>query len=99
VVKRSRAVAKQMQSGVGFLLKKNKVTVYDGQARLAGKQTVAVSGKTNKTLKAPHIILATGARARQLPGLETDGKLVWTYKEAMVPEKMPGSLLVIGSGA
>jgi dihydrolipoamide dehydrogenase len=99
VVKRSRAVAKQMQSGVGFLLKKNKVTVYDGQARLAGKQTVAVTGKTNISLKAPHIILATGARARQLPGLETDGKLVWSYKEAMVPAAMPKSLLVVGSGA
>jgi dihydrolipoamide dehydrogenase len=99
VVKRSRAIAKQMGSGVAFLLKKNKVTVYDGHARLAGKQTVAVSGKVNKTLKAPHIILATGARARQLPGLETDGKLVWSYREAMVPPTMPKTLLVVGSGA
>jgi len=99
VVKRSRAVAKQMQSGVGFLLKKNKVTVYAGQARLAGKQTVEISGKTSKTLQAPHIILATGARARQLPGLETDGKTIWSYREAMVPPAMPKSLLVVGSGA
>jgi dihydrolipoamide dehydrogenase len=99
VVQRSRAIAKQMQSGVGFLLKKNKVTVYDGQARLAGKQTVAVDGNTGRTLKSPHIILATGARARQLPGLETDGKLVWSYKEAMVPTTMPKNLLVVGSGA
>jgi dihydrolipoamide dehydrogenase len=99
VVKRSRAVAKQMQSGVGYLLKKNKVTVYDGQARLAGKQTVAITGKTEKTLKAKHIILATGARARQLPGLETDGKLIWSYREAMVPPAMPNTVLVIGSGA
>jgi dihydrolipoamide dehydrogenase len=99
VVKRSRAIARQMGSGVAFLLKKNKVTVLDGHARLAGKQTVAVSGKTTKTLKAPHIILATGARARQLPGLEADGKLIWSYREAMIPPAIPKTLLVIGSGA
>ncbi len=101
VVKRSRAVAKQLASGVGFLLKKNKVTVFDGSGRLAGKQTVAVEkdGKPVATLKSPHIVLATGARARQMPGIEADGKLVWTYKEAMVPPAMPKSLLVIGSGA
>jgi dihydrolipoamide dehydrogenase len=99
VVQRSRAVAKQLASGVGHLLKKNKVTVFDGQGRLAGKQTITVTGKQPATLKAPHIILATGARARQLPGLETDGKLIWSYKEAMVPQAMPNRLLVIGSGA
>ncbi|MBV9786061.1 MAG: dihydrolipoyl dehydrogenase [Acidisphaera sp.] len=101
VVKRSRAVAKQLSSGVGYLLKKNKVTVIDGSGRLAGKQTLAVEkdGKPVATLTAPNIILATGARARQLPGLETDGKLVWSYKEAMVPPAMPKSLLVVGSGA
>ena len=101
VVKRSRAVAKQLASGVGHLLKKNKVTVFDGSGRLAGKQTVAVEkdGKPVTTLQAPHIILATGARARQLPGIESDGKIIWTYKEAMVPAAMPKSLLVIGSGA
>jgi dihydrolipoamide dehydrogenase len=99
VVKRSRAVAKQLASGVGHLLKKNKVAVFDGAGALAGKNTVAVSGKSNATLTAPHIILATGARARQLPGLETDGALIWSYKEAMVPEAMPKSLLVVGSGA
>jgi dihydrolipoamide dehydrogenase len=101
VVKRSRAVAKQLSNGVAFLLKKNKVTVFDGQGRLAGRNTLAVEkgGKPVATLKAPHIILATGARARQLPGLEADGKLIWTYKEAMLPEAMPKSLLVIGSGA
>jgi dihydrolipoamide dehydrogenase len=98
VVKRSRGVAKQLASGVGHLLKKNKVTVVMGSAKLAGKNTVSVDdGK--QTLTAPHIILATGARARQLPGLESDGKLIWTYKEAMVPDRMPKSLLVIGSGA
>jgi dihydrolipoamide dehydrogenase len=101
VVKRSRAVAKQLAAGVGHLLRKNKVAVIDGQGRLAGKNTVAVEkdGTPVATLSAPHIILATGARARQLPGLETDGRLIWTYKEAMVPPAMPASLLVVGSGA
>ena len=101
VVKRSRAVAKQLSSGVGYLLKKNKVTVFDGSGKLAGKNTLAVEkdGKPVVTLKSPHIILATGARARQLPGIEADGKLIWTYKEAMVPTSFPKTLLVIGSGA
>ncbi len=101
VVKRSRAVAKQLSSGVAHLLRKNKVTVFDGAGRLAGRQALAVSkdGKETATLRAPHIILATGARARQIPGLESDGKLIWSYKEAMVPPAMPKSLLVIGSGA
>jgi dihydrolipoamide dehydrogenase len=99
VVKRSRAVAKQLSSGVAHLMKKNKITVFDGAAKLAGKNTLAVSGKAAATLTAPHIILATGARARQLPGLEGDGKLIWTYREAMVPPAMPKSLLVVGSGA
>jgi dihydrolipoamide dehydrogenase len=101
VVKRSRVVAKQLSSGVAHLLRKNKVTVLDGHGRLAGKQTLAVAkdGKPVATLKSPHIVLATGARARQLPGIEADGKLIWAYKEAMVPPAMPGSLLVIGSGA
>ena len=101
VVKRSRGVAKQLSSGVAHLLKKNKVTVIDGAGRLAGKHRLAVSkdGKETATLTAPHIILATGARARELPGIEADGKLIWTYKHAMVPTAMPKSLLVIGSGA
>ena len=101
VVKRSRAVAKQLSSGVGHLLKKNKVTVLDGEGKLAGKHRLAVSkaGKAVATLEAPHIMIATGARARQLPGLESDGTLIWTYREAMVPETMPKSLLVVGSGA
>ena len=101
VVKRSRGVAKQLSSGVAHLLRKNKVTVFDGEGKLAGKHTLAVtkSGAPVATLTAPHIILATGARARQLPGLEADGKLIWTYREAMVPPAMPKSLLVIGSGA
>jgi dihydrolipoamide dehydrogenase len=101
VVKRSRAVAKQLSQGVGFLLRKHKVTVFDGSGKLAGKRTLAVEkdGKDVATLTSPHIILATGARARELPGLEADGKLIWTYKQAMVPTAMPKSLLVIGSGA
>src|SRR5580698_5162187 len=101
VVKRSRAVAKQLSSGVAHLLRKNKVTVFDGDGKLAGKQTLSVTkdGKPVATLKAPHIILATGARARQLPGLEADGKLIWSYRHAMVPTSFPKSLLVIGSGA
>ena len=84
-----------------YLLRKNKVTVFDGEARLAGKGKLAVSKNGNAVadLAAPHIVLATGARARSLPGLEPDGKLVWTYKEAMVPEAIPKSLLVVGSGA
>ena len=101
VVKRSRGIAKQLSGGVAHLLRKNKVTVIDGTAKLAGKGKVAVEkdGKPVGTLAAPHIILATGARARSLPGIEADGKLIWTYKEAMVPTAMPKSLLVIGSGA
>jgi dihydrolipoamide dehydrogenase len=101
VVKRSRAVAKQLSSGVAHLMRKHKITVFDGSGALAGKQTVAVTkdGKPLATLKSPHIILATGARARQLPGIEADSKLIWTYKDAMVPAEFPKSLLVIGSGA
>jgi dihydrolipoamide dehydrogenase len=101
VVKRSRAVAKQLSNGVAFLMRKHKITVFDGTAKLAGKQTLAVEkdGKSVATLKSPHIILATGARARELPGMEADGKLIWTYRHAMVPPTMPKSLLVIGSGA
>ena len=101
VVKRSRAVAKQLSQGVAHLMRKNKITVIAGSGKLAGKNTLTVEkdGKPVATLKAPHIILATGARARQLPGIETDKKLIWSYREAMVPPAMPKSLLVIGSGA
>jgi dihydrolipoamide dehydrogenase len=101
VVARSRAVAKQLSNGVGFLMRKNKVTVFDGAGRLAGAGKIAVAkdGKPVADLAAPHIVLATGARARSLPGLEPDGKLVWTYREAMVPAAIPKSLLVVGSGA
>ncbi len=101
VVERSRGIAKQLNSGVGYLLKKNKVTVFDGAAKLAGAGRLSVkkNGGGKVELAAPHIILATGARARALPGLEPDGKLVWSYKEAMTPEALPKSLLVVGSGA
>lgn len=101
IVERSRKVASQLSNGVKGLMKKNKITVFDGTAKLAGagKLAVAMNDKSNITLAYKHVILATGARARQLPGLETDGKLVWSYREAMVPEEMPKSLLVIGSGA
>ena len=101
VVSRSRSVARQLNSGVKFLLRKNKVQVFDGSARLTGGGGVVVEkdGEVVADLGADSIIVATGARARSLPGLEPDGELVWTYKEAMVPETMPDSLLVIGSGA
>jgi dihydrolipoamide dehydrogenase len=101
VVDRSRKVANQLSAGVKHLLKKNKVEVFDGHGRLNGAGTLKVEkdGKPVADLAAKHIILATGARARSLPGLEPDGKLVWTYKEAMVPPTMPKSLLVVGSGA
>ncbi|XBQ15691.1 MAG: dihydrolipoyl dehydrogenase [Oceanicaulis sp.] len=105
VVKRSRKVAGRLSSGVGGLMKKNKITVIDGEARLEkGDRAPKVVVKTDseeKRLTADHVILATGARARTIPsaGLAPDGKHVWTYKEAMVPDVMPKSLLVIGSGA
>ena len=101
IVERSRGVAKQLSTGVGFLLKKNKVPVFEGSGALAGKGKVEVTDKDGKKtlLSAKNILLATGARARVLPGLEPDGKLIWTYREAMVPETLPKSLLVVGSGA
>lgn len=101
IVARSRGVAKQLSGGIGHLLKKNKVTVFDGYGKLMGKGKVTVEkdGKKIDDLSAKHIIIATGARARVLPGLEPDGKLIWTYREAMTPDMMPKSILVVGSGA
>ncbi|HTR85563.1 MAG TPA: dihydrolipoyl dehydrogenase [Reyranella sp.] len=101
IVERSRKVANQLSNGVSMLMRKNKITVFDGTAKLAGagKLAVAMKDKTNQTLTYKNLIIATGARARNLPGLEADGKLVWTYKEAMVPPEFPKSLLVVGSGA
>jgi dihydrolipoamide dehydrogenase len=108
VVRRSRAVAKRLNDGVGFLMKKNKISVIWGEAAIdaPGKLTVKASKSEPPkgalgpgSYQAKHIILATGARPRVLPGIEPDKKLVWTYFEAMVPDRMPKSLLVIGSGA
>ncbi len=100
IVERSRRVSHQLSSGISHLMKKNKITVLTGHGKLLGQKKIQVThGKDVQILTAPHIILATGARPRVLPGLEPDGHLIWTSKEAMVPEKMPESLLIIGSGA
>lgn len=100
VVARSRAVAKQLSGGIGHLMKKNKVTVFMGAATLPKAGVVSVkTDKGTEELTAKNIILATGARARELPGLEADGDLVWSYKHALVAKRMPKKLLVIGSGA
>ncbi|SOH93563.1 dihydrolipoamide dehydrogenase [Monaibacterium marinum] len=100
VVKRSRGVAKQLSGGVAHLMKKNEITTIMGEAKLAGKGKVTVkTDKGTEELTAKDIIVATGARARELPGLEADGDLVWTYKHALSPPRMPKKLLVIGSGA
>ncbi|MGL5839051.1 MAG: dihydrolipoyl dehydrogenase [Sphingorhabdus sp.] len=100
VVKRSRGVAKQLNQGVTHLMKKNKITVHmgDGAIIAPGKLTVTKDGKTEE-LTAKNIIIATGARARDLPFAPADGKRIWTYRHAMVPPEMPKKLLVIGSGA
>jgi len=100
VVKRSRDVAGQLSGGVKTLMRRNKIQVIEGSARIAGRGSVAVEKDGQVTsYEADHVVLATGARPRALPGLEADGKLVWTYREAMTPSAMPKSLLVIGSGA
>src|SRR5918997_131123 len=115
IVKRSRGVSERLSTGVGFLMKKNKVDVIWGEAKLDAPGKVAVAAATKSvqgpptpapkgalgpgTYQAKHVIVATGARPRVLPGIEPDKKLIWTYFEAMVPERMPKSLLVIGSGA
>src|SRR6201994_2119692 len=100
IVARSRAVSQQLSNGVGFLMKKHKITVIAGDAKLTGKGKLSVTkdGKATE-YAAKNIVLATGARARTLPNLEPDGKLIWTYREAMVPTEFPKSLLVVGSGA
>jgi len=100
VVARSRGVAKQLSGGIGHLMKKNKVTVFMGAATIPAQGTVSVkTDKGSETLTAKSIVLATGARARELPGLEADGDLVWSYRHALVASRMPKKLLVIGSGA
>ena len=100
VVKRSRGVASKLNAGIGHLLKKNKVDTFMGDASIASKNTVSIQTVNgSETLQGKNIILATGARARELPGLEADGDLVWTYKAALTPRRMPKKLLIIGSGA
>ncbi len=100
VVARSRGVAKQLSGGIGHLMKKNKITVFMGAATLTAPGKVAVkTDKGAEELEAKAIVLATGARARELPGLEADGDLVWTYRHALQPKRMPKKLLVVGSGA
>ena len=100
IVERSRKISGQLNQGVGHLLKKNKVTVLSGEAKLLDRSNVSINsdGKYEK-ITAKNIVLATGARARELPGMEADGDLVWTYKHALTPSRMPKKLLVIGSGA
>ena len=100
IVERSRKISGQLNQGVGHLLKKNKVTVFSGEAKLLDRSNVSINsdGKYEK-ITAKNIVLATGARARELPGMEADGDLVWTYKHALTPSRMPKKLLVIGSGA
>src|SRR6202790_2139256 len=100
IVERSRKVAAQLSNGVKGLMKKNKVTVIDGEAKLKGRNAIIVAKNGQSTeYSAKNIVLATGARAREFPGLEADGTLVWTYRHAMVPKEFPRSLLVVGSGA
>ncbi len=101
IVKRSRSIAGQLSGGVKFLMKKNKITLIDGFAKLEAGTSAPNVVVGDKTYRAKHVILATGARARTVPaaGLEPDGKFIWTAKEAMIPDMMPKKLLVVGSGA
>src|SRR4028118_683834 len=96
IVDRSRKVAGQLNMGVKGLMKKNKITVVEGEGKLTGQGKLQVG---DKTLEAKHILIATGARARDLPLAKADGERIWTYRHAMVPNVMPTKLLVIGSGA
>ena len=102
VVERSRKVAERLSNGVAYLMRTNNIAVVDGTAKLKGEGRIGVTGKNGEALpeiEAKHIIVATGARARTAAGLEPDGRLIWTYKEAMVPASFPKSLLIVGSGA
>lgn len=105
IIKRSRDVSAKLTAGVEMLLKKNKISVFNGYGKLNGKGAVSVRKNADRDsekiadIEASHIILATGARARTIPGMEPDGKLIWSYKEAMLPDAMPKSVLVVGSGA
>ena len=100
VIKRSRGISKQLNQGVTHLLKKNKVKSFIGEASILGKEKIRVSkDQKSEELLTDNIIIASGARARELPGLEADGEIVWTYKHALTPTRMPKKLLVVGSGA
>ena len=105
IIRRSRQVADQLSNGINHLLKKNKVEVVKGFGKFSGRKNadhlirVEKDGKPVASIAAPHIIVATGARARTLKGLEPDGKDIWTYKEAMVPDQLPKTMLIVGSGA
>ena len=100
VVKRSRGVASQLNKGVTHLMKKNKIAVHMGTGKLVAPGKLEVTGdKGTQTLEAKHVILAVGARARELPMAKADGERIWTYRHAMTPKEMPSKLLVIGSGA
>ncbi len=101
IVDRSRKVARRLSGGIGYLMKKNKIDVFEGTGRLRGEGTIEITKQdgTVESVTADHIVVATGARARSLPRLIPDGELIWTYKEAMVPDVMPDSILVVGSGA
>ena len=104
IIERSRGIAKQLSGGIAFLMKKNKIEVIKGAAKLekgapAPKVVITADGAAPRTVQAKHVILATGARARVIPGIEPDGKLIWSYREALAPDVMPKRLIVIGSGA
>lgn len=99
MIARSRSVSSQLSGGIKALLKKNKVTVFDGKASFNAKKVVTIESASKTEIQAKNIIIATGARAKVLPGYEPDGDLVWTYKEAMTPKELPKSIVIVGSGA
>ena len=100
IVSRSRKVSEQLSKGVDYLLKKNKVDIIIGEGRISGKGRVIVKNSDKETLyTTSNIILATGARPKKIKGLESDNKYIWSYKEAMIPEKRPDSILIVGAGA
>lgn len=99
IIKRSREVANQLSNGISHLMKKNKITVINGKATILDSRKIKVDATPNQVIEAENIVIATGARARILPGFEPDGKVIMTYKEAMTPTDMPKKLLVVGSGA
>ena len=100
IVNRSRSISAKLVGGIKGLLKKNKVTIFEGTAKISSPKSVLIEGKGQKTsLEAKNIIIATGARARILDGFKPDGKNIWTYREALIPESVPKSMVIVGSGA